>query len=168
MNYMTTNTNNNILQQTIKLRLLIKEIHNCCQDRMLFESNKFNLPQAELKCLMLFNGKRILTAKEITEELDVAKSRVTKIINGLMNKGFVKRDYDPKDGRIKLISITPTGEKKLKEVENFVIGVHKELYLQIKPEDREYMIQYLEMLTQCMDFIKKNLCEFSFDNQYNS
>jgi DNA-binding MarR family transcriptional regulator len=87
--------------QTFRLRNLILEMVQCCEDRKLYESHTFGLPYSELKCLMLFDGERYLTVKGIARRLDVAKSRVTKIVNGLIEKGLVKQIDDPGDARIR-------------------------------------------------------------------
>ena len=80
--------------QTLRLQDLIKEIVKCCEDRKLYESQKFGLPHAEINCLMQFDGERYLTVKGISQKLEVAKSRVTKIINGLTEKGMVEQIND--------------------------------------------------------------------------
>ena len=61
-------------------------------------------------------GERYLTVKTISQKLDVAKSRVTKIIEGLMRRKLVERIEDPRDGRVKLITLTSEGHKKSKEI----------------------------------------------------
>ncbi|MDY6932891.1 MAG: MarR family transcriptional regulator [Spirochaetota bacterium] len=154
MNYRNENNIHLLDEQTQRLRYLIREMHDCCQDRMLYESNKFNLPQSELRCLMLFKGEKNLTAKEIAHKMDVAKSRVTKIITSLLKKGLVERIDDPKDGRIKLISITTKGEKKIGEMESFIIEIHEKLMLQLEPDVRERILENLEILRVAMEFVK--------------
>ena len=66
--------------QTQRLQDLMAEMLQCCEDRKLYESQRFGLPHAELKCLMLFDGQRYLTVKNMAQNLDVAKSRVTKLV----------------------------------------------------------------------------------------
>jgi len=124
---------------------------------MLFESHKFKLPQAELKCLMLFLGERYLTAEGIARKMDVAKSRVTLIIEGLIRKDLVQRVEDPKDGRVKLISLTPKGLRKTEEIEAFVKGVHERILLQMKPSERKTVLSSLEFLRACMEIVKAQL-----------
>ena len=74
--------------QTARIKDLIEGIIQCCQMQTSFLSQKFHIPQAEIRCLLLFRGERYLTVKGISQKLDVAKSRVTKVINGLQNKGI--------------------------------------------------------------------------------
>ena len=143
--------------QTERLQTLLSEIHQCCEDRMVFESSKFNLPHAELKCLILFQGEKYLTVKGLAGKMEVAKSRITKIINGLANKGLVQWINDPKDGRVKLISLTPKGSRKTEEIEAFVKGAHEKILLQMKPSERKSVLSSLEFLRSCMEIVKAQL-----------
>jgi peroxiredoxin family protein/DNA-binding MarR family transcriptional regulator len=105
--------------QAHRLQELIVEMLKCCEDRKVYESGKFALPHAELKCLLLFDGQRYLTVKDIAQKLEVAKSRVTKLVNGLKEKRLVEEIDDPKDARIKLISLTPAGHTRFNEIAAF-------------------------------------------------
>jgi DNA-binding MarR family transcriptional regulator len=141
--------------QTLRLQDLIREMVECCEDRKLYESQKFSLPYAELKCLMLFKGERYLTVKGIAERLQVAKSRVTKIVNGLNKKGLVEQIDDPKDGRIRLISLNPAGQEISEKIENFQRGLHRQILLQMSLDERKNVLSYLEMLRAAMEAIKE-------------
>ena len=103
--------------QANKLQELIGELHNCCKERYATEAKAFNVPQAELRCLMLFEGHKYLTGIQISGLLDVAKSRATVIIENLVIKGLVQRSQDPNDARVKLINLTPVGQRKVREIE---------------------------------------------------
>ncbi len=143
--------------QVSKLQDLISEILDCCEGRRLYESKSLRVPYAELKCLMLFKSEKYLTVKGISQRLEVAKSRVTKIISGLKNKGLVDTVEDPKDGRVKLICLTPKGSAKVKEVEEFRDALYGKLLLQIKEEERKPLLFYLELLTGAMETIRSEL-----------
>ena len=143
--------------QTRRLQDLIKEIVKCCEDRKLYESQKFDLPHAEINCLMQFNGERYLTVKGISHKLEVAKSRVTIIINGLSEKGMVEQIHDPKDARIKLISLTAKGKKKADEIVAFLRGLHQKILTQMQPEERKNILSYLQMLRSAMEAVKAQL-----------
>ncbi len=140
--------------QTLRLRDLIFETLQCCEDRKIYESQKFALPYSELKCLMLFDGERYLTVKGIAQKLDVAKSRVTKIVNGLIGKGLVKQINDPGDGRIKLISLTPSGRIKSDEIDAFEREMHRKILMEIGPDERKNVLSYLELLRSAMEAVK--------------
>ena len=143
--------------QTLRLQVLIGEILKCCEDRKIFESQKLGLSHAEVKCLMLFNGERYLTVKGMAQKLDVAKSRITKITNGLIEKNMAKRIDDPNDARIKLISLTSVGEKKSEEITKFHRSIHRKILMQMSTEERKQVLSHMELLRSSMEAVKKHL-----------
>jgi DNA-binding MarR family transcriptional regulator len=124
---------------------------------MIFESDKFGLLQAELKCLMLFDEERYLTVKGISQKMEIAKSRVTKIIDGLVHKELVERTDDPKDGRVTLISLTPKGKDKSRELALFLQNAHQKVLLQMRPDERKHVLSSLELLRSSMELVKADL-----------
>jgi DNA-binding MarR family transcriptional regulator len=106
---------------------------------------------------MLFQGERYLTVKGIAQKMDVAKSRVTKIIEGLIRKELVQRTDDPKDGRVKLLSLTPKGQKKSEEIGAFLRDVHQKVLLQMEPGERKAVLSSLELLRSCMEIVRSQL-----------
>jgi DNA-binding MarR family transcriptional regulator len=158
MNNISTAINEELLRyQAKRLQDLIAEMLRCCEDRKLYESGRFGLPYSELKVLMLFDGERYLTVKGIAQKLEVAKSRVTKLIDGLRNKGLVEEIEDPKDARVKLISLTPKGQRKSKEIGALQQELHRKILLQMDPEERKHMLSYLELLRSAMEAVKEEL-----------
>jgi DNA-binding MarR family transcriptional regulator len=158
MNQLAGKVNEELLDyQALRLQGLIGEMLQCCEDRKFFETEKFGLPYAELKCLLLFGGERYLTVKGIAQKLDVAKSRVTKIVNGLMKKGLVRQIDDPGDGRIKLISMTPAGQEKSQEIAAFQRELHRQILLRLDADERKGVFSYLELLRSAMEAVKEHL-----------
>jgi DNA-binding MarR family transcriptional regulator len=143
--------------QSQKLQDLIEEVVQCCKERTSFLSKKFHIPEAELRCLLLFGEERYLTAKGISQKLDVAKSRVTKIINGLVQKRLVESIDDPKDARIKLIGLTSKGQKKYRELSDITKDLHQKLLLEFEPEQRKMVISCLEILRASMEAVKNQM-----------
>jgi DNA-binding MarR family transcriptional regulator len=143
--------------QANKLQELISELHNCCKERYTKEAKAFDMPQAELRCLMLFEGHKYLTGIEIAGLLEVAKSRSTVIIENLEKKGLVQRSADPNDARVKLINLTPAGQKKVREIEEFMFSLHQQLLGHIDPAQRSSVITALETLRSSMEAVKAQM-----------
>jgi DNA-binding MarR family transcriptional regulator len=155
MNNLSAATDIRLIEyQANKLQELIGEVHSCCKDRFAREARVFKLPQAELKCLMLFEGHKYLTGVEIAGLLEVAKSRATVIIDNLETRGLVQRSADPNDARVKLISLTPAGQRKVREIEEFMFDLHQQLLGQIDPDQRAGVIAALETLRSSMEAVK--------------
>ena len=146
-----------LMYQAHRLQELIAEMLKCCEDRKVYESGKFALPYAELKCLLLFDGQRYLTVTDIAQKLEVAKSRVTKIINGLKEKQLVSEIDDPKDARIKLISLTPAGHIRSDEIAAFQRGLYRTILLQVDADERNHVLSKLELLRSAMEAVKEDL-----------
>jgi DNA-binding MarR family transcriptional regulator len=146
-----------IRYQAQKLQDLIGEISQCCQEKTLYQANKFGLTQAEMKCLLLFKEARYLTVKELAQKLEVAKSRITKIIDGLVNKRLAQRIVDPEDARVILISLTPEGQKQVEALDVFLKDLHHQLLRELKEGDRKDILASLETLRASMEVIKQQL-----------
>jgi DNA-binding MarR family transcriptional regulator len=140
-----------------KLKELIEGIIHCCQERVLFQSQKFSLTPAELRCILLFKDEKYLTVKGIAQKLEVAKSRVTKIMEGLLLKKLVQCIDDPEDGRVKLFSLTSAGQKKTKEIDNFIDEIHQQLLINLKVGERKSVLHSLEILRSSMEIVKEKL-----------
>ncbi len=158
MNDVNTTNDVRVLEyQANKLQELISELHNCCKERYSHEAKAFKMPQAELRCLMLFEGHKYLTGIQIAGLLEVAKSRATVIIENLDKKGMVQRSQDPNDARVKLINLTPVGQRKVREIEEFMFALHQQLLDQIDPSQRTGVITALEALRSSMEAVKAQL-----------
>lgn len=160
---MVHNMNNNKTQappdisarQIEKFHETITKLFQCCQERMQFQSEKFDLPDAELRCLMLFTNERYLTAKSIAHKMNVVKSRITKIIDGLEVKQLVQKMKDPTDSRVTLISLTPEGHNKLLQIKAFQDFAYREVLGNMAPDQRKTMITNLELLNISMEALKE-------------
>jgi DNA-binding MarR family transcriptional regulator len=122
---------------------------------MQYQSEHFDLPDAEFRCLMLFGEERYLTAKGIASKMNVVKSRVSKIVEGLLNKNLVQRIKDPEDSRISLLSLTAQGHKKLNQINRFLQDVHHQILLQIAPDQRNAVLTNLDILKASMEAAKE-------------
>jgi len=130
---------------------LIAKLFQCCQERMQYQSERFELPDAELRCLMLFGEERYLTPKGIALKMNVVKSRVSRIILGLEKKGLIHRIKDPEDSRIYLLNLTSAGKKKLEEIQIFHDDIHHAILKQMAPEQRKTLLNNLDLLKSSME-----------------
>ncbi|MDH3876096.1 MAG: MarR family transcriptional regulator, partial [Desulfobacteraceae bacterium] len=134
---------------------LILKLFQCCQERMQYQCERFGLPDAEFRCLMLFGKERYLTAKGIAFKMNVVKSRVSKIIEGLLKKKLVQRIKDPEDSRVSLLSLTSEGHEKVNHINRFLNDVHHQVLLQIAPDQRKAVLTNLDILKASMEAVKE-------------
>ncbi|MDY6851584.1 MAG: MarR family transcriptional regulator [Thermodesulfobacteriota bacterium] len=145
--------------QVSQFQALLAKLFECCRDRHKYQSEKFSLPDAELRCLMLFGRERYLTPKGIAQQMGVAKSRVSRIVDHLEKRGLVQRIKDPEDSRFSLLSLTQDGQKKLDEIKKFIYTVHLEILLRVIPEQRKTLLASLDILSASLEEVKELMCQ---------
>ncbi len=144
-------------REVFEFQGLIDSLFQCCQERMQYQSERFGLPEAELRCLLQFQNERYLTAKAIARRLNVAKSRVTKIVGGLLRRGLLERSDDPDDSRIKLLRLTSEGERSVVEIFSFRSELHRRVLGQFSLEQRSSLLNGLSQLKRSMESVKEML-----------
>jgi DNA-binding MarR family transcriptional regulator len=87
--------------------------------------------------------------------MNVVKSRVSKIIEGLLKKKLVQRIKDPEDSRVSLLSLTPEGHEKINQINEFLKDVHQQALLQIAPDQRKAVLTNLDILKASMEAVKE-------------
>jgi DNA-binding MarR family transcriptional regulator len=78
--------------------------------------------------------------------MGVVKSRITKLIEGLVNKGLVQRFKDPEDSRITLLRLTAKGQAKLKQINDHLRAANAEVLSRMTPTQREDLLRHLDTL----------------------
>ena len=155
MNYFESSPVNVSEHQLQQFQGLMTRLFQCCQERMQYQSERFEIPDAELRCLLLFQDERYLTSKGIAHKMRVVKSRVSKIINNLIKKQLIQKIKDPEDSRINLFSLTPLGQSKLEEINLFLRSIHHETLQQMAPEQRTTMLTNLDLLRASLEAVKE-------------
>ncbi len=141
--------------QIAQFQGLITKLFQCCQERMQYQCDRFGLPDAELRCLTLFGEERYLTAKGIALKMNLVKSRITKIVSGLVQKKLIQKIDDPTDSRVTLLSLTQRGANKLNKINQFSNEIHSEVLQRMEPEQRKILMTNLELLKGSMESVKE-------------
>jgi DNA-binding MarR family transcriptional regulator len=87
--------------------------------------------ESQVMALFSLHGRRQLTS-ELSKRFNVATPTMTRIIDGLVEKGYVERQPDPDDRRCIYLQVTPSGA---------------EIAERAREEGREALARYLSPLT---------------------
>lgn len=136
-----------------RFRQVIEDLNRKCHERARAQCELFGVNEAELRCLRLFENHRYLTATGIAAALGVAKSRVTKIIEGLVGKGLLQRLPDPGDSRVVLLGLTPLGQEKWATAHGHVQMVNRAILGRLSEGQRVDLLATLAMLKAAMDAV---------------
>ncbi len=145
--------------QTQKFQDLLQKISTCCQKRQDYEAGHFELPYAEAQCLLAIASLEPVPLKKLTKTLDISKGRVTRLVQGLINKDLVSYTSDPKDARLKKCFVTKRGKEQIEKILHFRHELHKKILLQISPQARQQLLVSLQNLQEIMDKVRKELRE---------
>jgi DNA-binding MarR family transcriptional regulator len=141
----------------LKLFAILKEISLCCQDREVIQARAFGLTPAEARCLIALKLNTIHTTADLAGKLLVAKSRVTRILDGMVKKGLVTRREGLEDRRTCLVNLTPQGEKITEQYFDALLEVHREVLKTLPDKHRDAALKILESLFEAMDTVKTRL-----------
>lgn len=99
--------------------MLIKQINSTLEKNANNTLRKQDLTFAQVSALLAIRDfpEQSVSLKELEKILHVAQSTTAGIINRLEQKGLVTGFGDSQDKRIKLVRITPSGEKYCREAE---------------------------------------------------
>jgi DNA-binding MarR family transcriptional regulator len=137
-----------------KLENLMNSIISCCQERTDKEAKRFGLPYAEIEILKLLGQDRYATVTGLSSRLSVSKSRVTKLVGGLLKKGLIHITEDPKDARVKLFGLTAKGKDLLRDILQYETDLYNNLISGLRSEDRDMVLRSLDILLHGMERVK--------------
>jgi DNA-binding MarR family transcriptional regulator len=138
-----------------KMADLILELLDQCQSKQEKISKNMNLMLAEWKALRYFKKDKILSVGELAKRMGLTSSRLTRIIDGLVEKDIVRRDLSKHDRRVMEVIITIEGEKVIKQVREHCISIHQGFLDLIPEEERQNVVNSLEKIQDAMKMYEK-------------
>ena len=111
-----------------------------CQEKeaRLAEQNK--LLEAELKCLRIMDLEESINNQDVADRMNLSPSRITRIIDGLVKKGYILREIDREDRRNMKISLTEKGVNLTNKINNAFVEIHKEILKDIDNSQHESLL----------------------------
>ena len=119
-------------------------------DTIFLYSRKHGLSVSQMAALLLIHRKGTRSVSEVGDELEITSPAASQLLERLVQQGLVARSEDPKDRRLKQISLTERGEGVLRE------GLHaRQKWLEgladcISAEEQARMVAALKTLLETM------------------
>lgn len=117
-------------------RVLIRLMHQTAQQ------NDLTLPQ--LHGLMMLNEQGAITQKELVQRTRMPKSTLSQSLDGLVEKGLIRRDINPDNRREVVLTIDQSGKRLIEEIEQQEEGTEYQLNQILSRLDED---TYQHMLT---------------------
>jgi DNA-binding MarR family transcriptional regulator len=141
---MTTNKN----QLAEQMADLTYELLENCQIKIERTAEKLNLTVAEFKVLRCVRDEEVLSAGELARRLGLSSSRITRIIEGLVKKGLVKKDSGGSDRRVVHLRLTPAGIQTRDQLRLMYITVHQDIINLLPSDAGESVMAAMEKLRE--------------------
>ena len=127
-----------------------------CQVKEEWLATQRGLFQAEFKCLRIFGSDKSLTCKEIANRMNLSRSRITRVIDGLVKKGYVSRELDPTDRRNMKVTLSRRGKILATKLDREFTDIHFEILQGIDVSKHKSLINTLEhVLTATEKWLQK-------------
>lgn len=91
-----------------------------------------------------------ISLNELAGRLNMDKSFMSKNVDDLVKKGYLKREQDPSDRRYVIIRLTEKGEQLQTQIERQSRNKFAELLAGIQQEERQMVIKGLEVLNRAL------------------
>ena len=117
-----------------------------CGEKEHRHAAKYGVSSVEFRCIRVLLYHQVLTVNQLAKKMSLSSSRVTRIVDGLVDKKYVLRDPDPVDRRIFNISLSKDGKAIGQNLVKSYRKIHNGILSQIPEQDREKMIQMLKAL----------------------
>ena len=125
--------------------------------REAYQANSYDLTVSESRCLTAMLFENCKSSGDLAEKMCAAKSRITRIIDGLVRKGLVSRMENKNDRRVILLKLTKKGRKIAEEQAEFMLQLHKEVLENLPQVQTDSVISMLESLSKSMNKIKNRI-----------
>ena len=137
-------------RQAEQMADLTFELLEQCQYKREQIADQLKLTVAEFKLFRAFRADAMLSVNELAGRLDLSPSRLTRIIDGLEEKRFVRRTIGARDRRIMEISLTEQGKKVQRHLEDTYVRTHEDILKLLPDGATDSVLLAMEKLRDAM------------------
>lgn len=121
--------------------------------RLLLKTGSRDLSRTEVGLLStLLDGQR--TIGELSDSEALAQPSVSKLVDRLATRDLVRRERDPQDGRVVLVSISAEGEARLTQVRAHTQSLLRDALVDLPDADLATLVRAGEILEQVMGTLR--------------
>ncbi len=142
----TTNKSQAELMADITYELLDR-----CQYKLEKIADGLGLTLSEFKALRAFKTDNLTTVGELARRMELSNSRLTRILDGLEEKGIIERFLNKDDRRVMNVIVTVRGKEITEKLFNHSLKTHQEIIELLSPESRDSVIFAMEKLRNSMN-----------------
>ena len=112
------------------------------------EVEPYNLTRAKWQALGVLDRKEGITQTELATELELGAATVGRLVERLEARGFVERQPDPIDARVKRLFIRDEARAELDELEQVATRVREAALKDISAAEQATLVRALKQMKQ--------------------
>jgi DNA-binding MarR family transcriptional regulator len=136
-----------ILNAQRKISEFIKNYELCDQ----LCATQFNVTVSQSATLLALPQEGNLTMSEVSQAMGLATSTMTRMIDQLVEKGFVQRTADPDDRRIVRVGLTPQGQQLSASLEKEYLEFYHLIMGEIREDELESILHVFDRINQAYE-----------------
>ena len=122
-----------------------------CQEKEARLAEAHKLLEAEFKCFRIIGSEENLNNNELAKRMKLSPGRITRIIDGLVEKGYMQRKIDQADRRNMILSLSNKGKNLTKKLTSAYIQIHKEILQEIDTSQHKALLTAMEQLHSAVE-----------------
>jgi DNA-binding MarR family transcriptional regulator len=122
-----------------------------CQEKEARLADAHKLLEAEFKCFRLMGSGESLNNNELAKRMKLSPGRITRIMDGLVEKGYMQRKIDKGDRRNMILSLSKKGKNLNNKLSRAYIQIHKEILQEINVSQHRSLLTAMEQLHSAVE-----------------
>jgi DNA-binding MarR family transcriptional regulator len=119
-------------------------------------AEKYGLLTTELRCLDLMGFDKGLSNRGLSKRMNLSESRVTRVVEGLVNKGYINRKRNLKSHRFVSLSLTDKGKRFNTKMMHINSEALKVILQDLNKTERKLLLKEIKTLKLASDqWVKK-------------
>jgi DNA-binding MarR family transcriptional regulator len=119
----------------------------------MFKNESINLTPEQFLLIDMLWKEDLVSQQQLANILMKDKNSITKLIDGMEVKGYLKRVSDENDRRLKLIALTPLGKSLEKKVTEVAVNSVNSIITGIEEEELNTFVKVLKVMSQNVENI---------------
>lgn len=146
-----TMENREIHATATQLADLTFKLLESCHEKEERLARQYDLTQAEFRCLRQLHANECTNNKEIAERMHLSASRLTRILDGLVAKGYVLREIEPNDRRNMRVFLNEKGKEFVLLLDSAYINIHAQILMDIESGQHRSLINAMSHLLSALE-----------------
>ncbi|MBL7994320.1 MarR family transcriptional regulator [bacterium] len=122
-----------------------------CHEKEARLAKKHGLSPAEFRCLRLFGLTEKSSNKKIAERMNLSPSRLSRVLDGLVSKGYMTRKIDEEDRRNMMVSLSRKGVQIVENLNIDYTRIHQEILNNIEQAQHKNLIRGMSSLLTALN-----------------